>query len=124
MAGPPIAPEGPIEAAISHAVVRLYLDKFGKGPLHVATHLNGDVATTIMRDVFTGAERALIAAGRADTVLTTRMLWQRATEEAFKRNVSDAGGRDVLTVVSGFSIDDDVATEVFVLAPQAQKEPG
>lgn len=45
------------------------------------------------------------------------MLWQRATEEAFKTSVGAACGRAVLTVVSGFSIDDDVATEVFVLGP-------
>ncbi|MEP6955030.1 MAG: hypothetical protein ABI950_13305, partial [Solirubrobacteraceae bacterium] len=66
------------------------------------------------------AERALIGGGRADGVLTTRVLWQRATEQDFKTKVSEACGRTVLTVVSGFAIDDDVATEVFVLAPQAQ----
>ncbi len=120
MAGTTRAVEDPVEAAISQAVVRLYLDKFGKGPMHAGTRVHGDLATTVLRYVFTGAERALIAAGRADSVLTTRMLWQRATEEAFKTTVSDACGRPVLTVVSGFSIDDDVATEVFVLGPQVQ----
>ncbi len=120
MAGTSAAVEDPVEAAISQAVVRLYLDKFGKGPLHARTQVHGDVATTVMRDVFTGAERALIGAGRADSVLTNRMLWQRATEEDFKTTVAAACGRAVVTVVSGFAIDDDVATEVFVLAPQLQ----
>ena len=120
MAGMSAAGEDPVEAAISQAVVRLYLDKFGKGPLHAQTRVHGDLATTVMRDVFTGAERALIDAGRADSVLTNRMLWQRATERDFKSTVTAACGRTVLTVVSGFAIDDDVATEVFVLAPQSQ----
>jgi uncharacterized protein YbcI len=120
MAGTSQAAENPVETAISRAVVGLYLDKFGKGPRHTETRVHGDIATTVMRDVFTGAEQALIEAGRADSVLTTRMLWQRATEQAFKANISDAAGRAVVTVVSGFSVDDDVATEVFVLAPQSQ----
>lgn len=118
MAGTSPAAEDAVEAAISQAVVRLYLDKFGKAPVHAETRVHGDVATTVMRDVFTGAERAPIGGGRADGVLTTRMLWQRATEQDFKTKVSQACGRTVLTVVSGFAI--DVATEVFVLAPQAQ----
>ena len=120
MAGTSQAAEDPVEAAISQAVARLYLDKFGKGPLHAQTRVHGDLATTVMRDVFTGAERALIDAGRADSVLTNRMLWQRATEHAFKARIAEAAGRAVVTVVSGFSVDDDVATEVFVLAPQSQ----
>ena len=114
------AAESPTEAAISQAVVRLYLDKFGKGPMQVSTRVDTDTATTVMREVFTGAEHALITAGRADSVLTTRMLWQRATEADFKARIGEAAGRAVLTVVSGFAIDDDVATEVFLLAPQDQ----
>ena len=40
-------------AAVSEAVSRLFLDKFGKGPVHAETYVNGDVAVTLMRDVFT-----------------------------------------------------------------------
>ena len=120
MAVVPTAAEDPVEAAISEAVARLYINKFGKGPLHAETRVHGDVATTVMREVFTRAERALIDAGRADSVLTNRMLWQRATEQDFKAKVTHACGRTVLTVVSGFAVDDDVATEVFVLAPRAE----
>ena len=31
--------------AVSEAVSRLYLDKFGKGPVHAETFVNGDVAS-------------------------------------------------------------------------------
>ena len=103
--------------AVSEAVSRLFLEKFGKGPLHVETFVHGDVVTTLMRDVFTIAERSLIQAGRADSVLTTRMLWQRATSEMFKDAVSAAAGRQVLSTISGFELDQEMATEVFVLAP-------
>ena len=103
--------------AVSEAVSRLFLEKFGKGPLHAETFVNGDVAVTVMRDVFTVAERTMIADGKGENVLTTRMLWQQATDAMFKDAVSKATGRPVLTVVSGFELNDEMATEVFVLGP-------
>lgn len=101
--------------AVSEAVSRLFLDKFGKGPMHIETFVQGDVMTTVMRDVFTTAERSLIDGGRADSVLN--MLWQNATRDMFKEAVSVAAGRQVLSVVSGFELDQEMATEVFLLAP-------
>lgn len=118
MAGPRDSTDGALEAAVSDAVSRLYLDKFGKGPLHAETFVNGDVITTVMRDVFTAAEQALVDGGHSDSVLNTRMLWQQATDEAFKAAIGQATGRRVLTVVSGYEVADNVATEVFVLAPR------
>jgi uncharacterized protein YbcI len=106
-----------LAAAVSAAVSRLFLDQFGRGPVHVETFVNGDVLLTLMRDVFTTAERALIADGRHDNVLTTRMLWQAATTDAFKASVAEATGREVVSVVSGFELEEELATEVFVLAP-------
>ena len=79
--------------------------------------MNGDVLTTVMHDVLTPAEHAMIDAGKADSVLTTRMLWQRTTAEMFKQGVSEAAGRKVLSVVSGFELDQELATEVFLLEP-------
>lgn len=55
--------------------------------------------------------------GRSDSVLTTCMLWQHATDAAFKAAIAEATGRRALTVISGFELADDVATEVFLLAP-------
>jgi len=67
MAGSPESSEGALEAAISEAVSRLYLDTFGKGPLHADTFVNGEVVTTVMRDVFTDVEHALVAIGHPAT---------------------------------------------------------
>ena len=112
-------PEG-VEPAVSEAVAGLYLDKFGKGPLHCETFVNGDVLTTVMHDVFTRVERELAANGKSDSVLTNRMLWQEATDPMFKEVVGQATGREVLTVVSGYEVHREVATEVFILAPQPE----
>ena len=102
---------------MSEAVARLYLDKFGRGPLHSDTFVHGDIVVTVMHDVFTAVERDLVDHGRSDSVLTTRMLWQQATDATFKDVVGRVTGRQVHTVVSGYEVSQNVATEVFILRP-------
>ncbi len=85
--------------------------------MHIETFTHGDVMTTLMRDVFTTAERSLVAAGRSDSVVAARVQWQLATRSSFKEAVSAAAGREVRFVVSGFEVEGELATEVFVLAP-------
>jgi uncharacterized protein YbcI len=108
----------PVSARVSAAVERLYLDRYGKGPLHTETFMNGDVVTTVLRDVFTPVEKAMVEDGRNDSVLVNRMQWQGATEEMFRAAVGEATGRGVLAAISGFDAVHDIATEVFVLAPE------
>lgn len=109
----------PTENAISEAVSRLYLDKFGKGPLHASTHCHGDIAVTLLRDILTPAEKALVGAGKSESVMVTRMAWQNATDHMFKSTVEEATGRSVLTAISGFEVKQELATEYFVFAPEA-----
>ena len=103
-------------ARISDDVERLYLDKFGKGPLNTKTFVNGDVITTLLSEVFTPAEQAMIERDQADSVLATRMHWQRATDPMFRSAIAEATGRHVLAAISGFDPAHDLASEVFVLA--------
>jgi len=113
------APRGdPVADRVSAAVSRLYLDKFGKGPLSAETFMNGDIVVTVLRDVYTVAEKAMFADGREESVLTTRVLWQHTTDDQFKAAVANATGRGVLAAISGFEIREEMATEVFVLAPR------
>ena len=80
--------------------------------------MNGDVVTTLLQDVFTPVEKAMVEDGRNDSVLVNRMQWQSATEAMFRSAVGDATGRSVLAAISGFDPVHDIATEVFVLAPE------
>jgi uncharacterized protein YbcI len=113
----PLAPEDPLCRRVSEAVAGLYLDKFGRGPLQSKTFIREDVVVTLLSDVFTPAEKALVDAGKRDSVLTMRMLWQHSTHELFRATVSDITGRQVLTAISGFDLEHDMASEVFVLMP-------
>jgi uncharacterized protein YbcI len=111
------APEDSLCSLVSDAVAGLYLEKFGRGPLQTKTFIHGDVVVTLLNDVFTPAERALADAGKQDSVLSMRMLWQHSTDELFRSKVSAITGRRVLCAISGFDLSHDMASEVFVLVP-------
>ena len=55
-------------------------------------------------------------AGKAESVMVTRMAWQNATDAMFKEVVEVATGRSVLSAISGFEVDQELATEVFIFA--------
>lgn len=113
----PRAPEDWTCSLVSEAVSALYLEKFGRGPMQVRTFIHDDVVVTLLGEVFTPAEKALAGAGKRDSVLTTRVLWQHSTDDLFRASVSHVIGRVVLTAISGFDLEHDVASEVFLLAP-------
>lgn len=119
MARPNARADDPTAVAVSDAVSRLYLDKFGKGAVRTETSIGDDLIVTLLYDIFTPAEKALIDGGMRDSVLITRQLWQHATEGLFRESVGRVTGRTVVAAISGFAIPEGMATEVFVLAPQA-----
>jgi Na+-translocating membrane potential-generating system (MpsC) len=52
--------------AISRDIVQVYLRTFGRGPTRARTFVQPQFAVCVLRDVFTTAERALIADGDGD----------------------------------------------------------
>lgn len=109
--------EDPVATRVSDAISRLYLDKFGKGPMRAETFIYDDLVVTLLREVYTQAERAMIEAGKQDSVRTTRMLWQHSTNLLFKAGVARVIGREVLVGISGFELEHNMASEIFLLAP-------
>jgi len=118
MARPTLPAVDPAADDISDAVCRLYLDTFGKGAVRAETSIQKDLIVTVLYDIFTPAEKALIEGGMRDSVLITRQLWQHATEALFRESVGRVTGRTVVAAISGFAIPEGMSTEVFVLAPQ------
>ena len=110
-------PPDTLETRISEQIVRIYLDTFGKGPLHSTTFINGDIVTTLLREVFTPAEKWMIDHDKIESVLATRMHWQRVTDSRFRGEVAAITGRNVISAVSGFNAENDLASEVFILEP-------
>ncbi len=113
----PDPPTGKLRAAISNAIVQLYSEHYGKGPTKCRTFTLGDLIVTVLEDTFTTVERTLADQGRADSVRDVRMTFQVATADRFRKTVEELTGRSVRSFVSAVDVENEIAYEVFLLAP-------
>lgn len=113
-AGPP---NGPLQAAISNAVVRTIAEYTGRGPTKARTTITHDWVFVTLEDTLTKGERRLAEGGRTDSVLQTRRDFQEAMEGDLTRLVEEMTGQKVLAFMSANHVDPDVAVEAFALAP-------
>jgi uncharacterized protein YbcI len=106
-------------AEISNSMVKLYKEQFGRGPTRTRTHYAGpDIVITTLEDSLTPAERRMAEMGEHQRLRDTRMFFQHATVDQFKRIVEDITGRKVRAFVSGIDTERDVSSEVFYLEPR------
>ena len=108
-----------VQLAVSNEIVRLYKEKFGRGPTKARTNFAGpDVILTTLENSLTPAERNLVALGEHQRLRDTRTFFQYATETEFREAVERISGRKVRAFVSGIDVEKDVSTEVFYLEPK------
>jgi uncharacterized protein YbcI len=131
----PDLPESPARGALvsqlSREIVQLHARLYGRGPTKARSYLQGDYAVCILEEVFTTAERTLIAAGSGDHVSDTRKKFQDAVKEEFVEVVERITGRKVRVFLSQVDIEANLALEFFIFAepdsgggkPQAGAEP-
>jgi uncharacterized protein YbcI len=106
-------------AEISRAMVRLYKDQFGRGPVKARSSWAGDdVLACVLEESFTPAEKNLRAMGEHQRLRDVRMFFQYATVSEFCEPVERITGRTVRSFVSGMDTEEDVAVELFVLYPR------
>jgi uncharacterized protein YbcI len=104
---------------ISHTMVQIYKDQFGRGPTKVRTNYAGpDTVVCILEHTFTPAERNLHAMGEQQRLRDIRLLFQYAEESRFTEPVERITGRQVKAFISGIDTNADIACEMFVLHPQ------
>jgi uncharacterized protein YbcI len=115
-------PRGRTANAISNAVVRIMSEYTGRGPTKAKTIISRDSVMVLMADTMTKAERALIAAGKADLVLQVRQEFQRTMRDDLVAAVEINMERKVIGFMSDNHIDPDMAAEVFVLEPSSDDE--
>jgi hypothetical protein len=91
----------------------------GSGALGLVGGVDADDFQAVVMDATAPSGEVLrkLVGGKPVRGFATRMLWQAATADMFKARVGEATGREVLSVVSDFELDEELATEVFVLAP-------
>ena len=113
-AGPP---NGPLQAAISNAVVRTISEYTGRGPTKARTTMTHDWVFVTLEDTLTKGERTLAEGGRADSVLQTRRDFQEAMEDDLTGLVEEMTAQKVLAVKSANHRGPDSAIEAFDRAP-------
>ena len=107
--------EGEIAAEVSNAIVRLFTDFYGRGPVKAKTYLVDEYVFTVLEETLTVAERTLVRAGQEELVRTFRLAFQTQMYETFVGAVERAIGRRVLTHHSQIVFNPDVCIEFFRL---------
>jgi uncharacterized protein YbcI len=104
---------------ISHAMVRIYKEQFGRGPETVWSRYSGpDAITSILEHSLTPVERSMLKAGDEQELRNTRTKLQHATESVFRAEVERITGRRVIGFMSGIDVRNDISCEVFTLEPR------
>ena len=110
---PPTRCGGAVRNDVSTAVVKLYRELFGRGPVTTTTYAFDAGYVTFLRDVLVPHERLLVQSGRADLVCETRMAIREAERERLVAEVRALTGRPVLDDSFQFQPERDLATELF-----------
>ena len=109
---------------ISNATVRLYKQTFGRGPTHARARFAGaDTLVVVLQDTMTVTERTLVALGEHDRVRAQRQLLRGAVDEQMRALVERILSRRTVALINGIDTQRDVAAEVFLLAPEVDRQP-
>jgi uncharacterized protein YbcI len=107
-------------ADISRAMVRLYKEQFGRGPVKAKTRFaDSDTLLCTLEGSLTPAEQSLVAMGEDARLRDIRMFFQHASEARFRETVEELTGRNVIAFISGMDTGRDVSAEIFYLEPLA-----
>ena len=106
---------GELNAAVTSAIVGIHSEYLGRGPKTASTFHHGNVLVTLMHDLLTPAEKALVRAGRGEAIAHIRRLWQETMEAEFRIAVERLTGRKTVAFISGLHLNPDIAAELFIL---------
>jgi uncharacterized protein YbcI len=119
-ASSPSADDGQELTELSRAIVRLYKQRLGHGPTRArAYRASSDILLCVMEGTLTTKERTLHEAGADQGLLESRTEVQEILKDEIGAQVERALGRRVRSVVGGLDPDSDVATQTFLLEPDA-----
>jgi uncharacterized protein YbcI len=103
---------------ITRAIVTIYKEQFGRGPEHAHTHYaGGNTIICVLAGTLTPVEQTLARIGNHQELQSIRQLFQAAAEGDFRAAVEMITRRQVVSFMSGNDVRNDLASEIFVLAP-------
>jgi uncharacterized protein YbcI len=116
--------DGQLATAIASMVVQVLRQYTGRGPTRSRTYLNDELISVVLQGTLTQAERALVADGKSDLVLSNRRAFQSIMAADLIAGIEELTGRTVIAFLSDNSIDPDVKVKSFLLAPQEEPDGG
>jgi uncharacterized protein YbcI len=103
---------------ISNAMVSLYKESFGRGPVKARAQFAGhDALLVTLESSLTVAERNLVAMGEHRRIREARLFLSDALEDQFRAIVEQALGRRTLAFICGIDTARDVTSTLFTLEP-------
>jgi len=117
MSDPASVAAGSLTSSISTGVVRLFAEYLGRGPTKARTFLDSNMVSVVLQDTLTRAEHHLIEVGEAQSVRSTRRLYQDTMREPLVELIESLTGRKVCAFLSDHQPDPDYAVETFILEP-------
>ncbi len=105
---------------VTSAVVRIYKEQFGRGPVNARSYYAGsDTLICILAETLTPVERSMRDMGEQQRLRDIRTMFQHAAEDKFRAAVEEVTGRRVLSFMSAVDVERDLASEIFIFEPQA-----
>ena len=113
---------GSLRTAISNEIVHLYVERFGRGAEQARTIVDGDHIVVVLEGILTQAESSLIQRGEEHQVDEQRLLFQRQFRDRLIEIIERHSGRRVRSFASGVNARESIASEVFTLVSDHQRE--
>jgi uncharacterized protein YbcI len=107
--------QGSLRARISHAMVGMKKDYYGRGPTKVQTYFNDAYVFVVLEGGLTQNEKTLLEAGEEDLVRSYRLRFEEVMAPTAIGAVEEILQRKVLTYHSQIMFDPERAFEIFVL---------
>jgi len=123
-AAPPTRGGGAVRNDLSTALVKLYRELFGRGPVTTTTYAFDAGYVTFLRDLLVQHERTLVRSGRTDLVCQARAAIREAERERLIGEVQRVTGRSVLHDSFQFQPERNLAIEVFWTPSGSEEGPG
>jgi uncharacterized protein YbcI len=109
---------------IARAVVRCRKRYLGHGPTNAQAFYRHNIVVVVMGETLLEAERSLVEAGQADSVLQMRLRYQQTMRPALIAMIEELTTCKVEAAISGNQISPDLAAELFVLDRPVPGERG
>jgi uncharacterized protein YbcI len=101
--------------AITNEIVRLYADRFGRGPTRARTYLMDDLVVCVLGDLTTPLEQTLEDAGRTDLVEQVRREVRELLSPSLRAVIERHTGCSTIAMLGDIDPRSDTAALVFLL---------